>query len=105
MTPQYKTTCNIQPWYPTHLCHKHFFGYQWAPKTFKKIRGCENKDVVNEINLKDNALTETAIYLEETLADEENISMIITLPEIVKYIEAFAQKWVLVSREELTLLV
>ena len=73
--------------------------------SYRKFKKQENKDVVNEINLKDNALTETAIYLEETLADEENISMIITLPEIVKYIEAFAQKWVLVSREELTLLV
>ena len=45
------------------------------------------------------------MYLEETLAGEENISMIITLAEIVKYMEAFAQKWVLICPKELTLLV
>ena len=73
--------------------------------SYRKFKKQENKDVVNEINLEDIASTDTSMYLEETLADEENISMIITLAEIVTYIEAFAQKWVLICRKELTLLV
>ena len=54
--------------------------------SYRKFKKEENKDVVNEINLEDIALI-ILISLVSAAMCLENISMIITLAEIVKYIE------------------